>query len=367
MNPGTLDRNIWREVASAAAPLSLDAATSLATSVYGSLILAEILRACRCALQEHFVLQRLSLVHHRANELTATLYSLDEGGDAPLIGPKVIVLEDSRLKQCIVEQELFTVQLDEDEGQDAIEKRHLLHPNTGAVLYSPLILRGRFKGVLVLALAGGSSPTPAHMNLLSYTTAHLAVAIENSDMHYLECRRGRQLSMVSEIAKQAVMVEDLGDFLRTASERIRISFDYLEVQIWTVGSGPEALVLAAWACRSSNYAEPRLPAMVEECARQVLSFVRSPSAGGAPLVAETEPQPLVTPCGDALPSWERSWPPAFSCTSCGSWRSRPRRAASVPASSAAWWVTASRLRAAGGSGEDRAWLLSLLRPEDGRP
>jgi diguanylate cyclase (GGDEF)-like protein/PAS domain S-box-containing protein len=256
------------EVPKAEASLPLAAAASLAAEIHGSLILAEILRACRHALQEHFPLGRLSLVQHRASESTATLYSLDAGGDAPLIGPKVIVLEQSRLKRCIFEHELRVVHLDNAGEQDALEQRYLLHHDTGAVIYSPLVLRGKFKGVLVLALPKGSRLTTVHMSLLAYTTAHLALAIENSDMHYLECRRGRQLSMVSEIAKQAVLVEDLGAFLRSAAELIRISFDYLGVQIWTAGPTPEAMTFAAWASKSAKSEQPCLPSMVSECHRQ---------------------------------------------------------------------------------------------------
>ncbi len=268
MNARIIEGQSWREVRADEAPLTLAAAASLAASIHGSLILGDVLRACHKALQEHFALVRLSLVQHRSNESTATLYALDQGGGTPLIGPKVIVLENSRLKQCILDHEPCVVEFSSTGAQDAIEQRHLLRPEAGAVIYSPLVLRDKFKGVLILALQKGSRLDTVHMSLLSYTTAHLALAIENSDMHYLECRRGRQLSMVSEIAKQAVMVEDLQDFLRSASELIRISFDYSRTQIWTVRTASDGLTLAAEACRAGAGAGMNLPAMVEDCARQ---------------------------------------------------------------------------------------------------
>jgi diguanylate cyclase (GGDEF)-like protein/PAS domain S-box-containing protein len=267
MNAGT---QAWREVQKAEASFTLANAASLATTIHSSLFLSEILRACRHALEECFLLGRLSLVQHRANESTATLYALDEAGDSSLIGPKVIILEPSRLRQCITDLEPCVVQFLDSDEQDAIERRHLLQPSSRAAIYEPLILRGKFKGILVLALPEIQRPTAMQVSLLSYTTAHLAMAIENSDMHYLECRRGRQLSMVSEIAKQAVRVEDLGDFLSTASDLIRMSFDYDEVQVWTAGSGPEKLSLAARACRSDMPGDPAAPVMAEECERQNL-------------------------------------------------------------------------------------------------
>ncbi|MBZ5498098.1 MAG: diguanylate cyclase [Acidobacteriia bacterium] len=268
MNARTLNDQSRRKVSSTEAPLTLAAAAALATSIHGSLNLGEILRACLHALQGHLPLERLSLVHHRTNDSTATLYALDQGEGAPLVGPRVIVLENSRLRQCIVDHEPRVIEFGTGVAQDAIEQRHLLQQDTGTVIYSPLVLKDKFKGVLILALQRGSRLTAVHMSLLSYTTAHLALAVENSDMHYLECRRGRQLSMVSEIAKQAVMVEDLADFLASASTLIRLSFDYVRVQIWTAGPAPDGLTIAAQACRLGAAAESNLPAMVEECARQ---------------------------------------------------------------------------------------------------
>ncbi len=264
MKPGTQE---WREAPAAGASLSLTTASGLTTSIYGSLILADILRACHNALQEHFPLARLSLIQHRASDSTATLCALDKGGQAPLTGPKVIVLENSRLRRCIVDHEPRVIRFESSDDADAIERRHLLPNNSGTLIYSPLMLRGKFKGILVLALNGEEPLSTIHMSLLSYITSHLALAIENSDMHYLECRRARQLAMVSEIAKQAVMVDDLGDFLHSASELIRISFDYLEAQIWTVNPG-SGLTLAARAHKNAAPAEPQLPAMAGDCARQ---------------------------------------------------------------------------------------------------
>jgi diguanylate cyclase (GGDEF)-like protein len=268
MNAGHSDLQGQLEVPTAGDSLTLADATSLALSIHSSLMLTEILRACRQALQHDFPLGRLTLVQHRTNESTATLYSLDESGDAPLIGPSVILLENSRLRQCIADHKLRIVQLDDATEPDAVESRHLLHRDSSAVIYSPLLLKGKPKDMLVLELREGRKITAVHTSLLSFLAAHLALAIENSDMHYLERRHGHQLSMVSEIAKQAVMVEDLSAFLRAAAEQIRISFDYLRVQIWTTSQVPDGLTLTARAFRPGTPEELNLPATVENCARQ---------------------------------------------------------------------------------------------------
>ncbi len=268
MNARIVEGQSRREVPACEAPLTLATAASLAASIHGSLFLGDILRACYQALREHFALVRLSLVQHRSNETTATLYALDQNDGTSPIGPKVIVLENSRLKQSLINQEPCVVEFSSPAEQDAVEQRQLLCNAAGALIYLPLVLKDKFKGVLVLALQRGSRLDAVHMSLLSYTTAHLALAIENSDMHYLECRRGRQLSMVSEIARQAVMVEDLQDFLRSAAELIRVSFDYLRIQIWTVRAATNDLVLAAKASRMDADARLNLPPMVGDCARQ---------------------------------------------------------------------------------------------------
>ncbi|MBP1594767.1 MAG: domain S-box/diguanylate cyclase domain protein [Acidobacteria bacterium] len=249
------------------APLTLADAASLATSVHGSLILADILRSCRQSLLEHVELDRLSLLQERSRGSTATIHSIDADPEGTLIGPRVIALEDSRLKQCATDHRMRVVEIEDESSQDSVERRHLLHRGTGVAVYSPLMLRGKCKGVLVLALPKGARFTGSHMSLLAYTTEHLALALENSDMHYLECRRGRQLSMVSEIAKQAVLAEDQADFQRAATELIRISLDYLEVQIWTVSPANKGILLAARAARASRSEEAGTPAMVEECVR----------------------------------------------------------------------------------------------------
>jgi diguanylate cyclase (GGDEF)-like protein/PAS domain S-box-containing protein len=74
--------------------------------------------------------------------------------------------------------------------------------------------------------------------------------------------------MVSDIAKQAVMVEDLGEFLSAASELIRASLDYCGVQIWTIAPAPHGLALTARAAKAVAPQNADLPAMVEKCAHQ---------------------------------------------------------------------------------------------------
>jgi diguanylate cyclase (GGDEF)-like protein/PAS domain S-box-containing protein len=268
MNSSALNLQTRGDGAPDPAPLSPATVNSLAMSVHGSLVLADILRACHRVLRQHFPLGRLSLVQRRSNESMATVYSLDKSDNSLMIGPTVILLEPSRLKGCMADRAPCVVQLRDAADQDAIEQHHLLHPDDRAVIYSPLVFGQKFKGVLILALHDGSKLTAMHTSLLAHTTAHLAQAIENSDNHYLERRRGRQLSMVSEIARQVVLVEDLGDFLRAASELIRVSLEYSEVQIWTAGHAPEGFTLAARAGKSNAPQEQSPPKMVGQCARQ---------------------------------------------------------------------------------------------------
>ncbi len=81
MSSRTIRNCITGETLLAEVPLTLSGAAALAASLYGSLALADILRGCRRFLEERFRIGRLSLVQHRANDTTATLYSLDRGGD----------------------------------------------------------------------------------------------------------------------------------------------------------------------------------------------------------------------------------------------------------------------------------------------
>lgn len=251
-------------------PVTLPEATTIATAVHGSLHLDAILRGCRRILRLRFPIGRLSLVQHRVNETTATVYSLEGEGDTPLIGPKVIALEESRLQKCIVGQKELTVRLTDSSEQDNTEREYLLRPGTLSIVYLPLMLGEKLKGVLALELPVADPLISAQKSYLTYLADHVALAIENSDGYYMERRRARLLSMLSAIAKQAATVDESGEFLRSVAALLREGLDYLAVQIWILGSKQDRLNLAGNALKPPLEEVPNFlpPAMVEECRRQ---------------------------------------------------------------------------------------------------
>src|SRR5262249_9582858 len=135
------------------------------------------------------------------------------------------------------------VSLDGDRPQDRIEQKYLLPTGTQAALYLPLECRGAFKGVLVLALAEALPPSGEPDDYVEYVLEELALAIENSDGFSNECRRVRELKLVSEIARQAVALENLDEFIRRTVTLLREGFDYSSVQVWDALEGQERLLL----------------------------------------------------------------------------------------------------------------------------
>jgi diguanylate cyclase (GGDEF)-like protein/PAS domain S-box-containing protein len=246
----------------------LESAT--AAALYSSLKLSDILRGCRNLLAGRLALGRLCFVQHRVNDSTVTLFSTDDTGAADFDAPRIIVLGKSRLRRCIAQRRKLIVNLRGPSDRDPVEQEHLLPAGAGCVMYLPLTLNGNIKGILVVSLLRGAALDRSDQDYLDYVATHLALAIENSDAHYLEQRRGRQLSMVSEIARQAVMLEDLDDFLSTAPELLRRGFNYDLVQLWTMGPKQETLHLAGCAHRSTDHEATcsYTPGMVEECVRQ---------------------------------------------------------------------------------------------------
>ena len=246
------------------------AESTVAAALHSSLRLGDILRGCRELLAARFALGRVSFVQHRANDSTVTLFSTEEAGQGALAGPRIIILGKSRLRRCIAQRKKLIVNLRSPADYDAVEQEHLLQPGAGCVMYLPLTLNGNMKGILVVSLLRGAHPDRPDHEYLDYVSQHLALAIENSDAHYLEQRRGRQLSMVSEIARQAVMLEDLDEFLGAAPELLRRGFNYDLVQLWTIGLKQETLYLAGCAHRTTQHQATCscTPEIVEVCVRQ---------------------------------------------------------------------------------------------------
>ena len=237
-----------------------------------AITLEGILRRCCQALREHFNLGRLSLVQPRSNTTTATIYSLDESRNSPLLGPHVIALEPSRLKESLLEQQELVACAVNSSKLDDMERDYLiaLHadPDAVSVVYRPLVLQGELKGVLVLDLRETESLTPSQTSLLSYFGSHLAIAIERSDHHYMGHRRSRQLAIVSAIAEQAASEDDFNKFLREVCELLRKSFDYNSAQIWIENCNQLDLMGQAWKTTGEAGAGQRIPAMVQECGRR---------------------------------------------------------------------------------------------------
>ncbi len=253
--------------------------------LHSSLRLGDILRGCRHLLAARLELGRVTFVQHRVNETTVTIFSADEDGTSPLLGPKVIVLGTSRLSRCIAEQRKLVVYLRGASECDLVEQEHLLCPAAGCVVYLPLLLHGRLKGILVLSLPGNVRLARSDHDFLESLAGHLALAIENSDAHYMEQRRGRQLTMIGEIARQAVMLEDVEEFLRSVPELLRQGFNYDLVQVWTAGAKQDGIHLAGCAHRATRHesACAGVPAMVEECLEQGQTFcVNDCLSDGAP-------------------------------------------------------------------------------------
>lgn len=235
-------------------------------SLHSSLMLDEILRECGYILAKQVHLRRLSLVQRRGNESIVTIYSVDLESSSVMSGPKIEALEPSRLKDCInrrsgcVGINLLIC------PPDKTEQRHFMQAQTTSLLYLPVSTEEHHKGTLVLGLDQAAPLTAELKSFLNSVSKHLTLALEHSDTHYRERRRSRQLSMVSEIANQAVKLENLNEFLQKASELLRNGFDYETVQIWIFGVKQE-LILRGYASKSFAQADAdEIPsAMVCEC------------------------------------------------------------------------------------------------------
>lgn len=253
----------------AEACLTFAVAEEVASEIHNSLLLEDILRACRRLLHRYFMPARVSLVQRRDTPAAVTVYLMGREEGKPPVEPRVVALVRSRLSQCFEIRKRLLVELPESSEQDSMEKMLLFRPETISAVYQPLMLQEKLKGILVLELPGNQRPSICQLAFLDYLARPLSAALENSDAHYRERRRGRQLAMVSEIAKQAVMFEQLGDFLPSAVELLRQGFNYDAVQVWSVGTRQEALRLRGFAHRApiDRIIGASIPDAVQECRR----------------------------------------------------------------------------------------------------
>jgi diguanylate cyclase (GGDEF)-like protein len=252
-------------------PVSYSEEKTQFSSLHGSLSLEAILRSCRQIYREHFSLGGISLVLPKGNTSTATVYSLNEGPDAPIVGPHLITLESSRLKECILKRQHLVAWTVDASELDNIE-RDFLHviPHQGSVsiAYLPLMLLDRLKGVLVLSFSETGHLTADNTEFLSLMASHLAIAIENCDHFYEGYRRSRQFSLISRIAKLAAGEIENNVFFPEACELLCRSFDYDTVQIWIASCNRFELVGSVGPTCGDTIADPQIPSMVQECCRR---------------------------------------------------------------------------------------------------
>ncbi len=262
-------------------PLTITGTVDLSTQIFGSLLLDDILRGCLRVLKAWISVGRINLVQYRGSGNTVTICSLDDDSGTHRARPKVVQLKLSRLSRSLDGSEKSLVQYSPDTEQDPMEKPLLLSPRCSGVVYLPLVMKSRSKGVLVIGLLEDRRLTRPQTVLLEFLANQLALAIHNSNAHYLERRRGRQLSMLSEIAKLAVLFEDRGDFLQSAAEFLRQGFDYDVVQIWSVGEHRESLRLSGFAHRlpAGGVLSQEIPALVRECWRNERSICNNDMRG----------------------------------------------------------------------------------------
>src|SRR5262249_4623843 len=129
-------------------PMSVAEAKSLASEIHSSLVMVDILRTCRRALSTRFALGRLTLVQQRSTAFTATRYAPHEDG-APLSGPDIIPLEQSRLQQCMTEGCKIVAQIGNKAQQDNMERKYFTQQIPTTLAYVPLTCQGHSKGILV--------------------------------------------------------------------------------------------------------------------------------------------------------------------------------------------------------------------------
>ncbi len=247
--------------------LTFSVAQEVASEIHSSLLLEDILRACRRVLHRYFLPARVSLVQRRDTPAAVTVYLMAREEDKPPVEPHVVALVRSRLSQCFEFRKRLLVELPDSSEQDSMEKMLLFRPETTTAIYQPLVLQEKLKGILVLELPANQRPSLCQVAFLDYLARPMSMALENSDSHYRERRRGRQLAMVSEIARQAVMFDQLGDFLPSAVELLRQGFNYDAVQVWTVGTRQESLRLRGFAHRApiDRIIGASIPDAVQEC------------------------------------------------------------------------------------------------------
>lgn len=205
-------------------------------SLYDTLLLSKILSRCHRMLKKRFPMEFFTFVQPRKNRTMVTVYLQEPGEDPSYSSPQITELSPSRLSECLLVKQRVLTFISGEDRLDATEKSCLVPAPSQkgdlTILYWPVIFDGEIKSILVMGLKDNVQLSDAQNDFLSQLCRHLPVAVNNSDIHYNERRRNRQLEMLSEISGKAVLESEFKNFLSKVCESIRKSFNYHSVQIW---------------------------------------------------------------------------------------------------------------------------------------
>ncbi len=215
-------------------------------SLYASLSLGSILFQCHQMLKQRLPLEFFTLVQSRKSKSVVSVYSPAEIEKPSYSPPEIVELIPSRLSDCALIKQKILKYVAENHELDDTEKHYLIPKNFRksdvTIVYWPVLLDGNLSCILVLGLNGKIQLSDDQNTFLTQLCTHLPVAVRNSDIHYNERRRSRQLEMLSEIASEAVFEDDFESFLSKVCESIRKSFNYSSVQVW-IGTGSRLDIL----------------------------------------------------------------------------------------------------------------------------
>ena len=168
-------------------------------SLYDTLSLSKILSRCHRMLKKRFPMEFFTFVQPRKNRTMVTVYLQETEEHPAYSSPQITELCPSRLSECLLVKQRVLTFIPREEDFDATEKSCLvpapLQRSNTTILYWPVILGDDIKSILVLGLRDKFQLSEAQNIFLSQLCRHLTVAVNNSDLHYNERRRSRQLEM----------------------------------------------------------------------------------------------------------------------------------------------------------------------------
>lgn len=237
-------------------------------SLYGTLSLGEILLRCHGMLKDRFPMEFFTFVQSRKNRTMVTVYAQQTGDNLTYRPPQIIELGPSRLSECLLVKQRVLTFIPDEEDFDETEKSSLIPADFQkgdiTVLYWPVIFGDDIKSVLILGLKDRFQLSDAQNLFLSQLCRHLPIAVNNSDIHYNECRRSRQLEMLSEISGKAVIENEFKNFLSKVCESIRKSFNYHSVQIWIASGNRLDVIGHSSKCEMTRKLRETVSSIVQE-------------------------------------------------------------------------------------------------------